>query len=105
MFASVHGGNLAGMAVSSYGVHIDRAGAVTADDGTNVFDGRGHRRRQLRHDRARWTADGPNGTQVRGEHVPSAHVRRMDVNTLRPSSETRIRCRVLILIYIIIPIL
>lgn len=84
VFARVHDGHRARVAVSGHRLHVVRARARHADAGRNVVDGRVHRRRQLRHGRAGGTADGPDRTQVDGGSVRAADVRRMDDHTVRP---------------------
>jgi len=85
--ARVHGGNRARMAVTGHGVHVGRTCAPVAYDGADVVDGRVHRRRQLRHGRARGMADGPDRAQVCRRHFRTANDRRMDVHTVWPTSE------------------
>lgn len=51
------------------------------------MDGGVYRRGQLRHGRARGTADGPNGTEIRRVGVRAAHVRRMDADIVRSAGE------------------
>lgn len=79
------------MAVAGDGVQIRRVGARVPDDEPNVVDDSVHRHRELRHGRARGTADGPGRTQVRADPVRAADGRRMDRHTVRASSKCRVQ--------------
>jgi len=75
------------MAITGHGVHVGRTRTPVAYADADVVDGRVHRRRQLRHGRARGMADGQDRAQVRRRHVRTANVRRMDVHTVWSTSQ------------------